>query len=106
MATENISWEGSIFILLPMKRLSKRILTFSDRVRSQVRDDFLILMNTNRSKATRLSEYVNGTFMETGADDLNGNPGGYTHGGLAEIESTLTWSEQNFRSPQINCLEG
>ena len=76
------------------------------RVRSQVRDDFLILMNTNRSKATRLSEYVNGTFMETGADDLNGNPGGYTHGGLAEIESTLTWSEQNFRSPQINCLEG
>ena len=32
--------------------------------------------------------------------------GGYTHGGLAEIESTLTWSEQNFRAPQINCLEG
>ena len=75
-------------------------------VRSQVRDDFLILINTNRSKATRLSEYVNGTFMETGADDLGGNPGGYTHGGLAEIESTLTWSEENFRSPQTNCLEG
>ena len=75
-------------------------------VRSQVRNDFLILINTNRSKATRLSEYVNGTFMETGADDLGGNPGGYTHDGLAEIESTLTWSEENFRSPQINCLEG
>ena len=75
-------------------------------VRSQVRDDFLIVINTNRSKATRLSEYVNGTFMETGADDLGGNPGGYTHGGLAEIESTLTWSEENFRSPQTNCLEG
>ena len=81
-------------------------LNIFSAVRSQVRDDFLILINTNRSKATRLSEYVNGTFMETGADDLGGNPGGYTHGGLAEIESTLTWSEENFRHPQINCLEG
>ena len=81
-------------------------LNILQRVRSQVRDDFLILINTSRSKATRLSEYVNGTFMETGADDLGGNPGGYTHGGLAEIEDTLTWSEENFRSPQINCLEG
>ena len=71
-------------------------------VRSQVRDDFLIVINTNRSKATRYAEYVNGTFMETGKD----YSGGYNHSGLAEIESTLTWSEQNFREPQINCLEG
>ena len=71
-------------------------------VRSQVRDDFLIVINTNRSKATRFAEYINGTFMETGKD----HSGGYTHGGLVEIEGTLTWSEQNFRSPQINCLEG
>ena len=75
-------------------------------VRSQVREDFLILVNTNRTKATDYIEYVNGTFMETGADNLGGNPGGYTHGGLYEIEDTLTWSEENFRSPQINCLEG
>lgn len=40
--------------------------------------------------------------METGKD----YPGGYTHEGLNEIESTLVWSEENFRSPQINCLEG
>ena len=71
-------------------------------VRSQVRDDFLIVINTNRSKATRYAQYVNGTFMETGKD----YSGGYTHGGLAEIENTLTWSEQSFREPQINCLEG
>ena len=45
--------------------------------------------------------------METLTDSHFGdNPGGYTHGGLAEIESTLTWSEENFRHPQINCLEG
>ena len=71
-------------------------------VRKHVREDFLIIVNTNRSKATLYTEYVNGTFMETGRDHL----GGYTHGGLAQLESTLLWSEQNFRSPQVNCLEG
>ncbi len=71
-------------------------------VRSQVRDDFLIVINTNRSKAPRYAEYVNGTFMETGKDYA----GGYTHDGLAEIESTLLWAEENLREPQINCLEG
>ncbi len=71
-------------------------------VRSQVHEDFLILVNTNRDKIPHYAEYVNGTFMETGKD----YPGGYTHEGLKEIESTLLWSEQNFRYPQINCLEG
>ena len=77
-------------------------------VRSQVREDFLILINANRTKATRYTEYVNGTFMETGSDNegLLGIPGGYTHDGLKEIESTLSWSDENLRSPQINCLEG
>ncbi len=76
-------------------------------VRSQVREDFLVLINTNRTKATRYTEYVNGTFMETLTDNhFSDNPGGYTHGGLYEIEDTLTWSEEKFRSPQINCLEG
>ena len=71
-------------------------------VRSQVHEDFLILVNTNRDKIPHYAEYVNGTFMETGKDYR----GGYTHDGLKEIESTLLWSEQNFRYPQINCLEG
>ena len=75
-------------------------------VRSQVREDFLILINTGRTKGTRFAEYVNGTFMEILTENLGGNPGGYTRGGLYEIEDTLTWSEENFRSPQINCLEG
>ena len=64
----------------------------------EVRDDFLIIANTNKTKIPRSAPYVNGTFMET--------IGGYSHTGLAEIESTLLWSEQNFREPQINCLEG
>lgn len=88
------------------EEIIQAMLNIFRSVRSQVRDDFLILINTNRSKATRFAEYVNGTFMETLTDALGGNPGGYTHGGLYEIESTLSWSEENFRSPQINCLEG
>ena len=71
-------------------------------VRQHVRDNFLILVNTNRSKPTRYSQYVNGTFMET----IRDYPDGYTYDGLKEIESTLLWSEENFREPQINSLEG
>ena len=72
------------------------------QAREHIREDFLILVNANRSKATRYSQYVNGTFMETGTDQ----PDGYTHEGIVEIENTLLWSEENLRSPQINCLEG
>ena len=63
-----------------------------------VRDNFLIIVNTNRTKIPRSAPYVNGTFMET----IDGRD----YAGLAEMESTLLWSEQNFRYPQINCLEG
>ena len=84
------------------EEIIQAMLNIFRAVRSQVRDDFLILVNANRSKATRYAEYVNGTFMETGTD----YPGGYTHGGLAEIENTLLWSEENLRAPQINCVEG
>ena len=72
------------------------------KVRAQVRDDFLIIVNANRTKLPHYAEFINGTFMETGQD----HPNGYTHEGLKEIESTLLWSEQNLRKPQINCLEG
>ena len=72
------------------------------RIREAVGDDFLILVNTNRSKVPRSAPYVNGTFMETLRDHDNG----YTYEGLAEIESTLLWSEENFQYPQINSLEG
>ncbi len=73
------------------------------RIREAVGDDFLILINTIQSKAFRSAPYVNGAFMETEWEIENG---AYTHQQLAQIEDTLLWSEQNFRSPQINCLEG
>ena len=72
------------------------------RVRARARNDFLILVNVNRTKPTAYTEYVNGTFMETGYDYATA----YTHAGLVQIESTLLWSEENLREPRINCLEG
>ena len=71
-------------------------------VRSQVRDDFLIVVNGGIEKITHYADYINGSFMETGRD----TPFGYSHNELKKIESTLLWSEKNLREPQINCLEG
>ena len=76
-------------------------ITLLRRIREgvdEVRDDFLIIANTLRLKATHSAPYLNGTFMEALP--------GYTHEDLAEIESTLLWSEQHFQQPRINCLEG
>ena len=73
-----------------------------ERIRASVRDDFLIIINTNRHKIPRKAWAINGTFMET----LRDNDHGYTHKGLKQIENTLLWAEDNLRDPQINCLEG
>ena len=81
--------------------VSEAAVTMLRRMREgvdAVRDDFLIIVNTNRTKIPRSAPYVNGTFMET----IDGRD----YAGLAEMESTLLWSEQNFQYPQINCLEG
>ena len=72
------------------------------KIREVVRDDFLIIVNGLHSKIPHSTPYVNGIFMET----RQYHPQGYTHTELQEIESTLLWSEKNFRSPQINSLEG
>ena len=72
------------------------------RIRAEVGDDFLILVNPNRSQPQRAGPYINGLFMET----LRDYGGGYTHDGLIEIESTLLWAEKNLRTPRINGLEG
>ena len=73
------------------------------RIREAAADDFLIIVNTARSKAPLSAPYVNGMFMETIPDARDR---GYTHAELREIENILLWSEQNFREPQINALEG
>ncbi len=71
-------------------------------IRERVRDDFLILVNANRTKLTAYKDWVNGSYMETGRDSL----AGYTYDGLMEIEDALLWNEANLREPRINVLEG
>ena len=71
-------------------------------IRERVHENFLIVVNANQTKPDQYTEYVNGTFMETGQDDS----GRYTYKGLEEIEDTLLWAEEHLREPQINCLEG
>ena len=74
-------------------------------IRDAVGDDFLILVTTTNTIGTaipRTAEYINGLFMETTED----YEGGYTYARLSEIESTLSWAEENLREPQINCLAG
>ena len=73
------------------------------RIREAAHDDFLIIVNTERSKAPLSAPYVNGMFMETIPHKRDT---GHTHDELREIESTLLWSEQHFREPRINALEG
>ena len=68
----------------------------------EVRDNFLIIVNTNRTKIPRSAPYVNGMYMETIGSPVYG----YDHQGLVEIESTFLWGEQHLKAPQINCLEG
>ena len=72
------------------------------KIRERVPKDFLIIVNANRTKPTAYTEYVNGSFMESGRD----HPGGFHYRGVRELESTLLWCEENLRAPQVNCLEG
>ncbi len=71
-------------------------------IREQVRDDFLIIGNTNRRTIPRTAWAINGAFMET----LRDNKQGYTHKGITQIETSLRWHVQNLREPRITLLEG
>ena len=84
------------------EEIIQAILNIFRAVRSQTREDFLIIVNANNTKPTRYAEFVNGTFMETGKN----HPNGYTDEELQKLEGVLSWSEENLRPPQITSLEG
>ena len=67
------------------------------RIREAVGDDFLIIANTTTHKVPRSAPYLNGAFMETF--------GNYSREHVIEIENALSWYEENFRYPQVNCLQ-
>ena len=77
-------------------------LVILKRIRAEVGDDFLIIVNSGRSKPMQAAPYINGLFMQTERDRADG----YSYEELREIESTLSWAEANLRSPQVNCLKG
>ena len=72
------------------------------RIRANVPDDFLILVNSNRAKLPITGSYINGGYMETFRDGYDI----YQNKTLAEIEDALLWYETNVREPRINCLRG
>ncbi len=77
-------------------------LAILGRIRAEVGDDFLIIVNSGRRKPRQAAPYINGLFLQIGWDHADG----YSYEGLMEIENTLSWAEENLRSPQINCLKG
>ena len=68
------------------------------RIRAEVDEDFIIIGNGGRTTNKRTAWACNGTSMECGKD----YPGGMTHAGLIEIETTLLWASENMREPRIN----
>ena len=88
-------------------------LSMVRRIREIVREDFLIIGNTNDRKIPVTGPYLNGGFMEVPVNlqgtletPVNVLQSDYIHERLAEIESSLFWLDQNLRSPRVNCLEG
>ena len=98
LANNTVGWSEGYRGLETELRARDNIL---QRIRAEVSDDFLIMVNTNKDKIPRTGPYINGTFMETFKD----HPGGYSHNELQELESTLSWAELNLREPRINGLE-
>ena len=72
------------------------------RIRANVPEDFLIVVNSNRTKLPITGPYINGGFMETFRDGYDV----YQNKNLAEIEDALLWYEANVREPRINSLRG
>ncbi len=99
LADSNVGWSEGYRGFEMEQRARDNII---QRIRAEAGEDFLIIVNPNRSKPLRAGSYINGLFMET----LRDHDRGYTHSGLIEIESTLLWAEENLREPRINDLEG
>ncbi|MYE90100.1 hypothetical protein F4X33_14010 [Candidatus Poribacteria bacterium] len=77
----------------------KILVSILQRIRANVRDDFLIMFNSNRRQMPSSVSYINGSFMETFPPES-----GYTRDDILEIESSLIWYEAKVREPKINTL--
>lgn len=73
------------------------------KIREQVADDFLILVNANMRQIPKSAPDINGLFMECYKSE---HDKGYNLDQILQMEKTLLWAEQHLREPRINCLEG
>ena len=94
--------DWSATILTPEAELEARLAILS-KIREQVEDDFLIIVNANMRQIPKSAPHVNGIFMECYKQD---HTKGYNLDQILQIEKTLLWAEQHLREPRINCLEG
>ena len=101
IGTSGLKWKPYYPRDVTAEDIDQALLNIFRSVRQHVRDDFLIIINTNWSKPIHYGEYLNGIFMETGRD----YPGGYSRDWIIELEDTLSWAEKNLREPRINCFE-
>ena len=72
------------------------------RIRERVRDDFLIVVNTNTETASVSAPYINGLFLESGVPGTWDDPAK----GFQTLQNTLSWAEKNLRTPEVNAFEG
>ena len=85
------------------EELREAVIRILHEARLRVREDFLIIANTGTQQPVSFTEYINGSFIETGPEL---GEAGYTHRELIDIEKAFLWYEKNLRYPQINFLEG
>ena len=85
------------------EELRAAVLRILHETRLRVPEDFLIIANSGTQEPLSFTEYVNGSFMETGPEIREA---GYTYRYLIEMEEALLWYEENLRYPQTNTLQG
>ena len=102
-ATSSISVDDWSDTILTREAELEARLSILRKIREQVGDDFLILVNANMRQIPKSAPYVNGLFMECYKQDYTK---GYNLNQILQMEKTLLWAEQHLREPRINCLEG
>ena len=76
------------------------------RIRARTRPNFLIQVNSNRSKIPLTGPYINGLSMETKIPISFFHDPEWLHHALLKTESTLLWAEETLREPRINGVAG
>ena len=87
------------------RKQSEGAIAILKGIRERVRDNFLIMVNTNDWPSPDSAPYVNGLFMESGFPEKRNTPEGI-ESGLARVENTLKWAAATLREPRIIGLEG